>query len=179
MDLVRDADDHLRRLVDAAGEGDDVAVRELVRLTQPVIWGLCNLLGSYGDEDDLTQETYLRALRSLHTFRGEGTVISWLSSIARRVCADDVRHRIRQRRLLGALTPLSDDQVVAAPGNPTHELLESLDPDRREAFVLTQVADLSYEEAAELLGCPIGTIRSRVARARVELATRVRAAEAS
>lgn len=171
--------DHLRRLVDAAREGDDVAVRELVRLTQPVIWGLCNVLGSAGEEDDLVQETYLRALRSLSTYRGDGPVLGWLSSIARRVCADHVRHRVRQRRLIAAVAPTPDDCVLSAPGDTTHELLDSLAPDRREAFLLTQVAGVSYEEAAVLLDCPIGTIRSRVARARAELLTRVRAAEAS
>ena len=49
------------------------------------------------------------------------------------------------------------------------ELLLRLDPDRREAFALTQLAGLSYEEAAAVVGCPIGTIRSRVARARADL----------
>ena len=51
-------DDHLRPLVDAAREGDNVAVRELVRCTQPAIWRLCNVLGSPGEEDDLVQDTY-------------------------------------------------------------------------------------------------------------------------
>lgn len=175
---MSEASDHLQRLVGAAREGDDVAVRELVRLTQPVIWGLCNLLGSPGEEDDLVQDTYLRALRSLSTYRGEGSVIGWLSAIARRVCADHVRFRVRQRRLLGALAPVGDDQLVEAPGNATRELLHSLDPDRREAFLLTQVAGLSYEEAAVVLDCPIGTIRSRVARARADLVVEVRAADA-
>lgn len=176
---VRNADDHLRRLVEAAGDGDDVAVRELVRLTQPIVWGLCNLLGSPGEADDLTQDTYLRALRALSTYRGDGSVVSWLSSIARRVCADHVRRRIRQRRLFVALAPAADDQFVGEPDSATMQLLDGLDRDRREAFVLTQVAGVSYEDAAELLGCPIGTIRSRVARARADLLGVVRAAEAS
>jgi RNA polymerase sigma-70 factor (ECF subfamily) len=58
-------------------------------------------------------------------------------------------------------------------------LLDMIDPDRREAFVLTQVAGLSYDEAAVVLDCPVGTIRSRVARARADLVAEVRAAEAS
>ena len=58
-------------------------------------------------------------------------------------------------------------------------LLDAIDPDRREAFVLTQVAGLSYDEAAIVLDCPVGTIRSRVARARAHLVAEVRAAEAS
>ncbi len=172
-------DDHLRPLVDAAREGDNVAVRELVRLTQPVIWRLCNVLGSPGEEDDLVQDTYLRAFRSLSTFRGDAPITAWLLSIARRVCADHVRLRVRDRRVMGALTDAAEDQWVPAPGNPTSALLDAIDPDRREAFVLTQVAGLSYDEAALVLDCPIGTIRSRVARARADLVAEVHAAEAS
>jgi RNA polymerase sigma-70 factor (ECF subfamily) len=172
-------DDHMRALVDAAREGDDVAVRELVRRTQPAIWRLCNVLGSPGEEDDLVQDTYLRAFRSLPTYRGEAPITAWLLSIARRVCADHVRQRVRERRLVGVLAKGADDEWVAAPGNPTMGLLDAIDPDRREAFVLTQVAGLSYDEAAVVLDCPVGTIRSRVARARADLVTEVRSAEAS
>jgi RNA polymerase sigma-70 factor, ECF subfamily len=171
--------EQLRRLVDAAREGDDVAVQELIRRTQPVIWRLCSALGSDGETEDLVQDTYLRALRSLSTYRADGPVIAWLSSIARRVCADHVRGRVRQRRMVGALTRGVDDRMTCAPGNPTGDLLNSIDPDRREAFLLTQVAGLSYEEAALVLDCPIGTIRSRVARGRADLLATVRAAEAS
>ena len=169
----------LRHLVDAAREGDDVAVRQLVRCTQPIIWRLCRALGSEVDADDLVQDTYLRALGSLSSYRGDGPVIAWLSSIARRVCADHVRGQVRRRRVIDALTRGADDRWVAPPGNPTRELLHSIDPDRRDAFLLTQVAGLSYDEAALLLDCPIGTIRSRVARARADLVAEVQAAEAS
>ena len=62
---MSDLDQRLRRYVAAAIEGDDVAIRELVRATQPVIWRMCSALGSSGEEDDLVQETYIRVLRSL------------------------------------------------------------------------------------------------------------------
>jgi len=171
-------DPRLGAYIDAAREGDDVAVRELVRRTQPAIWRLCNVLGSPGEEDDLVQETYLRAFRSLSTYRGDAPIHTWLLSIARRVCADHVRSRVRQRRLLGVLADAAEDEWTPAPGNPTWELLAAIEPDRREAFVLTQVAGLSYDEAAIVLDCPVGTIRSRVSRARAELAEEVIASEA-
>src|SRR3954451_1804845 len=171
-------DVQLRAYVDAAREGDNVAVRELVRRTQPAIWRLCNVLGSPGEEDDLVQETYLRAFRSLSTYRGEAPIHAWLLSIARRVCADHVRGRVRQRRLLSSLADSLEDEWTPAPGNPTWALLGAIDPDRREAFVLTQLVGLPYEEAALVLDCPVGTIRSRVSRARAELADEVLAAEA-
>lgn len=173
-------DDQLRALVDSAREGDDVAVRELVRRTQPAVWRLCTVLGSPGEADDLVQDTYLRAFRSLAAYRGEAPITAWLLSIARRVCADHVRACVRERRLVGVLTQaLAGDAVAVGPGNPTLDLLEAIDPDRREAFVLTQMAGLSYHEAAVVLDCPVGTIRSRVARARADLVGEVRSAEAS
>ena len=168
----------LRAYVDAAREGDDVAVRELVRSTQPAIWRVCNVLGTPGEEDDLVQETYLRAFRALSTYRGDAPITAWLLSITRRVCADHVRGRVRQRRVLNALTDTAQDEWVPSSGNPTWSLLDAIDPDRREAFVLTQVAGLSYDEAAIVLDCPVGTIRSRVSRARAELAEEVLAADA-
>jgi RNA polymerase sigma-70 factor (ECF subfamily) len=96
----------------------------------------------------------------------------WLLSIARRACADHVRRRQRQRRLVDRLTveaACRGDAVDAGDVSETVDLLGRLDPDRREAFALTQLAGLSYVEAATIVGCPIGTIRSRVARARDDL----------
>ena len=164
-------DDPLRRCAAAAAEGDNGAVAELVRRTEQAVWQLCAVLGSAGETEDLVQETYLRALRSLPRFRGEAPVRVWLLSIARHTCADHVRRRQRQRRLLDRLTIEAGcaGDVVDAPVVPSTELLLQLDPDRREAFALTQLAGLSYEEAAGVVGCPIGTIRSRVARARADL----------
>ncbi|MFN8023817.1 MAG: sigma-70 family RNA polymerase sigma factor [Acidimicrobiales bacterium] len=176
--------DELRALLDAAREGDDHAVRELVRRTQPAVWRLCSALGSAGEEDDLVQETYLRAFRSLDSFRGDAPVQAWILSIGRHVCADHVRRRTRQRRLVDRITRVQprdlDDGLApsAALGGGIDEFVRALGPERQEAFVLTQVVGLSYEEAADVVGCPIGTIRSRVARARLDLLDALRAAEA-
>jgi len=174
------AHDDLRPLLDAAREGDDHAVRELVRRTQPAVWRLCTALGSPGEEDDLVQETYLRAFRSLPSYRGDAPVQAWLLSIGRHVCADHVRRRTRQRRLIDKITRTRtvEQPPVAGHEDAVHQFVEALSPDRREAFVLTQIVGLSYDEAAEVVGCPIGTIRSRVARARVDLIDALRNADA-
>jgi RNA polymerase sigma-70 factor, ECF subfamily len=169
--------DPLRALADAAREGDDQAVAELVRRTQPDVWRLCVALGSVGEEQDLVQETYLRALRSLPSYRGDAPVRAWLLSIARNVCADHVRRRTRQRRLIDRARPHPSD-AVSPPHAPIDDLLDTLSVDRREAFVLTQLLGLSYEEAAVALDCPIGTVRSRVARARADLLAEVRRIQA-
>jgi RNA polymerase sigma-70 factor, ECF subfamily len=165
-------DDPLWRFAAAAAEGDNVAVAELVRRTEAAVWQVCAVLGSDGEIEDLVQETYLRALRSLPQFRGDAPVRLWLLSIARRTCADHVRRRQRHRRLLERLTieaASHGDTVAGVDLSATADLLHRLGPDRREAFALTQLAGLSYEEAAAVVGCPIGTIRSRVARARDDL----------
>ncbi len=169
--------DGLRPLLDAAREGDDVAVRELVRRTQPVVWRLCEALGSAGEVDDLVQETYLRALSAFDAYRADAPVQPWLLSIARRVCADHVRRRVRQRKLVDRI---SRSTVPSEPPllEGLTDLLGVLAHDRREAFVMTQVVGLSYVDAAAVVGCPIGTIRSRVARARSDLLMALRASEA-
>jgi RNA polymerase sigma-70 factor (ECF subfamily) len=175
-------DDPLRRCAAAAAEGDDGAVAELVRQTEQAVWQLCAILGSDGETEDLVQETYLRALRALPRFRGDAPVRVWLLSIARRTCADHVRRRQRQRRLLDRLTieaGSADMVVVDGTAAPSLDLLVRLDPDRREAFALTQLVGLSYDEAAGVVGCPIGTIRSRVARARADLRAMLDAAAAA
>jgi RNA polymerase sigma-70 factor (ECF subfamily) len=163
------AADPLKAYVAAAREGDDVALACLVRATQPAVWRLCTALGSAGVEEDLVQETYLRAVTSLASFRGETPVQVWLLSIARRVCADDVRRRQRTRRLMDRLQRYAHDDA-AIDHESIDDLLDGLDPDRREAFVLTQVLGLSYLEASQVMACPVGTVRSRVARARADLA---------
>jgi RNA polymerase sigma-70 factor (ECF subfamily) len=174
-------DDPLRHLVEAAVEGDDIAVAELVRRTQASVDRICTLLGSGDDVDDLVQDTYVRALRSLSGYRAEAPVETWLLSIARRVCADQVRRAQRERRLLDRLRRHPAPAVAEGPAtnHPDTLLIDSLDVDRREAFVLTQLAGLSYEEAAAVAGCPVGTIRSRVARARADLQRAMRRADAS
>lgn len=162
-------DDQLRHFLAAAAEGDNRALGELVRETQPMVWRVCTALGSPGEEGDLVQETYLRAMRSLRTYRGEAPVLAWLLAVARNVCADDVRRRQRRRRLMDRLT--SEAREHHAPAHQmVGDLVDQLDDDRREAFVLTQYVGLSYEEAAAVLGCPVGTVRSRVSRARGDLA---------
>jgi RNA polymerase sigma-70 factor (ECF subfamily) len=156
----------------AAAGGDRVAVAAFVRRTQPEVWRVCARLGSRADADDLTQEVYLRALPALARFRGDASARTWLLQITRHVCADHVRRATRARALLDRLVQRTD--VVAEVPARTGEIelddaIGDLDPDRRAAFVLTQVAGLSYAEAAEVCEVPVGTIRSRVARARADL----------
>ena len=170
--------DRLTRLLLDAQQGDRVALEQFVVETHRDVLDMCRYLGDRDNADDLAQETYQRAVASLHRFRATGPAKHWLLTIARRTCADATRRRSRRRRtqqrVLGMTT---DDTLIVRP--ITHrpeidELLALLDDGRRAAFVLTQVNGFRYDEAAELLDVPIGTIRSRVARAREQLLDAVR-----
>ena len=100
---VAPAMDELTRLALAGAAGDRVALDQFVRATQADVWRLCAHLGDRDRADDLTQETYLRAFRSLPSFRAESGARTWLLSIARRVVADALRTATRRRRLLSTV----------------------------------------------------------------------------
>jgi len=166
--------DELTELAIAARTGDVAAVTAFVAATQADVWRLCAHLVGYRHADDLTQDTYLRAFTALPRFAGRSSVRTWLLSIARRVAADHHRAAARRPRTT------ADDWRAAVERNQPRvpgiadtvilrDLVWNLPYDRREAFVLTQIIGLSYTEAAAACQCPVGTIRSRVARAREEL----------
>ena len=163
--------DQVTRWALAAADGDPVAEAAFVRHTQAELWRLVAALVDRGAADDLVQETYLRAFRALGGFEGRSSARTWLFGIARRVCADHLRVTTRRRRLDALLSLQRTPTVVPDPSGAvgTAELLRGLSPERRAALVLTQVIGLSYEEAAAVERVPIGTIRSRVARARADL----------
>jgi RNA polymerase sigma-70 factor (ECF subfamily) len=167
--------DELERVAADAAAGDPLAAAAFVRATQSDVWRLCAALGDPQAADDLTQETFLRAFGALHRFEGRSSVRTWLFGIARHVCADALRTRRRRRLTLVRDAVDLEAAGPAGPADPVGEgavvgdLLARLDTDRREAFVLTQLLGLSYADAAEVAGCPVGTIRSRVARARADL----------
>jgi RNA polymerase sigma-70 factor (ECF subfamily) len=165
----------------AAGAGDTAAQAGFVRATQAEVWRFTAALVDPGAADDLTQETFLRAFKALGSFEGRSSVRTWLLGIARRTCADHLRSVVRRRRLDARLAAQAwTDVPVPDPAQrlTTADLLSRLSDERRTAFVLTQVLGLSYAEAAQVEDVPVGTIRSRVARARDELVTAVARAQA-
>jgi RNA polymerase sigma-70 factor (ECF subfamily) len=173
----------LTRLLLAARGGDQLALAAAIRSSQAEVWRLALHLVGAAEADDVTQDTYVRAWRALPRFRGDSSGRTWLLAIARRACADAVRRNMRRRRLDRRLhTEVAGDSgalsVDPAVVHGLAELLDVLGSDRREAFVLTQVVGCSYAEAAAVCGVPVGTIRSRVARARADLVEAVRAADA-
>ena len=172
--------DEPSRLAQRARGGDRRALEEFVRRSSDEVWRLCAALVDERAADDLTQETFLRALRALRRFRGDSSARTWLLAIARRTCVDELRSRTRRRRRDMRLSREAP-QLALVPDVAgqvgVRDLLGQLSPERREAFALTQLLRLSYAEAARVCGCPAGTIRSRVARARRDLVSALADAE--
>src|SRR5690606_39753747 len=176
---MAEADEEITGWALAAKAGDTAAAARFVRATQPQVRRMLACLASPLEADDLTQETYLRAMRALPRFAARSSARTWLYAIARRVAADHLRAvAARPKR-----AEVADWQAAAEAGGQSvrfddyvvlRQLLERLSPERRLAFVVTQVLGLSYAEAAEVCDCPIGTVRSRVARARDDLVAALR-----
>lgn len=160
----------------AARAGDRAAATAFIQATQQQVHRFLAHLVHYREAEDLTQETYLRAMRALPRFAARSTARTWLYAIARRVAADHLRAANVRPRLAGvadwqAAADAAGDRVAGPVEERValRDLLDRLAPDRRLAFVATQVLGLTYAEAAEVCDCPIGTVRSRVARARADL----------
>ena len=158
----------------AAAGGDRGALQRFVRATQAEVWRFCAHLGESESADDLTQDVYLRAVRSLPRFRGDASARTWLLAIARRTVADHIRAQQRHRARLAA-TPFPTISPPVDGPVALRAVVAGLPHDRREAFVLTQLLGLSYAETAAVCRCPIGTVRSRVARARADLVAAISA----
>lgn len=168
-----DVRDEVTELALAAGRGDRAALSQFIRRTQDDVWRFLARSASSQAADDLTQETYLRMLSALPRFEGRSSARSWLLSIARHVAIDRIRYDAARPRA-HALDDLDTSRGTLHATDHTdvlsvQETLDTLDPDRRVALVLTAMLGFTYAEAAEICGCPVGTIRSRVARARADL----------
>lgn len=175
-----ESDARITELALAAGKGDRRAIELFVKETQHDVWRFIAHRADQSRADDLTQETYLRSLDSLRRFEGRSSARTWLLSIARRVCVDDVRTAMARPRIAhsvdweAAADRRRGADVSAMEFVEVKLMLAALSEDRREALILTQVLGMSYAEAATVCGCPIGTVRSRVARAREDLITAAR-----
>lgn len=170
-------DARVTELALAAGAGDRRALTEFIRATQGDVWRLLAHLGGRDIADDLTQETYLRVMSALPRFAARSSARTWLLSLARRVWVDNIRHDMARPRKsateyedVAATSPdASANSASWSEWIDTRTLIDALPAERREALILTQVLGYTYEEAARISGCRVGTIRSRVARARKDL----------
>jgi DNA-directed RNA polymerase specialized sigma24 family protein len=152
----------------AAVAGDLAAFEDLVRAYQVPVWRfLRHLLGDPELAEDVAQEAFLRLFQRLPSYRFESRLSTWVLQVARNAGIDAIRARDRRARHLRRLGPAA----TAAPGEPGlgHELtsaLATLSPKRREVLLLIEVLGFSHREVAEVLGIPVGTVKSRAFEAR-------------
>lgn len=168
---------------------DMTAFDSLMLRYQDRVFGFCyRLLGNYEDALELAQEVFLTCFRKLHMFAGRSKFSTWLYRLAVNHCKNFWQHRRRS----ASAHSVSLDQNVMEPGlpplqipapqlNPREQIareeileliqqrLQLLTPEHRQVLVLRYAEELSYEEIAEILGCPVGTVKSRINRAREEL----------
>jgi RNA polymerase sigma-70 factor (ECF subfamily) len=158
---VRDPDP---RTLARARQGDLDAFEDLVRAYQADVWRFAyHFTRDRSMADDVTQDAFLRAFRFLKSFRGDSKFTSWLFRIARN-CAMDA---LRQRTGLAAKEP----PPPLGPPDPQARLeietaLAAVSAEHREPFLLIEVFGLSYQEAADVLNVRVGTVKSRMHRAR-------------
>jgi RNA polymerase sigma-70 factor (ECF subfamily) len=167
--------------------GEEAACAELVEEHQRLVFQLAlNLLGDAQEALDLSQEVFLRVFRTLPTFRGQSTLRTWIY----RITVNQAKNRLRwwRRRRRGQQVSLDDhirehgelparsngaspDRVLRQKelGERLRQALESLPFDQKTAIVLREIDGLSYEEIAFSLGVAVGTVKSRLARARESL----------
>jgi RNA polymerase sigma-70 factor (ECF subfamily) len=164
--------------VTASPDTREAAFHQLVDRYHRRVFAIClHTLRSASDAEDATQETFLKLARHAETFRGDAKLSTWLYRVARNVCTDHVRHDARRPS-----TPVADPATLdTAPSEAdrtagTDEALTvgaalaELDPMSRQALVLVAVEGLSYQEAGAVLDLAVGTVKSRVSRARARLA---------
>lgn len=173
-----------QHLIDQCLAGRTEAFGELVERYQDRLYGtLVHILGSAHDARDVAQDAFVLAFQRLESFRRESAFYSWLFRIAYNAA---VSHHRRRRRTTTSLDTRrnttgdepTDERADANPSQPiesqerqaqVRQALAELAEDYRTAILLRERDDLTYEEIAQIMDCPVGTVRSRIHRARMEL----------
>jgi len=174
-------------LIERCLRGDQVAWESIVRLHWRKVFNVAyKFVGKHDEAEDLTQDIFLKVFKSLETFDRRANFQTWLISVSRNLCIDHYRSVRKERETIdrgvdpGQLTPASSD---AGP----HAVLEQRDrvvllceamqglPDTlRTAVLLRDIQELTYQEIADRLALPEGTVKSRINRGRTELARQIR-----
>lgn len=180
------------RLIERCREGDTAAFDEIVRQQQQRIYNLCHwMLHDPEEAADAAQDTFVRAYRSLDHFRGDAAFSTWLHRIAVNVCLDAARRRKRTAVPFSTLDSEEESTREQEPTDSSHSPAEMADrQERRHAInaaltilsenhrtvlVLLDIQGHSYEEVAAILNLPLGTVKSRLNRARLALREKLEA----
>ncbi len=163
-------------LLKKAQKGDIAAFEELVSSNQSHIYNLCyRMTHNAQDAEDMAQEALLKAWRNLNRFNAKSSFSTWLHRIAVNTCLDKLRKKkaktvsIQEMGETGQL--ITDERSMhiqerSADRQQLKEALKALPPKHRAIIILRDVQGYSYEEISDILKCPMGTVRSRLARAR-------------
>ncbi len=154
--------------------GDEAGLRAFVERFQGAVFGLCyRLLGHRQDAEDVVQETFLRAVRNLHRWDSQRPLRPWLLTIAANRCRTLLEKRRRLPRTTGSGTTPDRREWPDTREELAEELQKALNTLREEyrtCFVLFYLNGLSCAEVAQTMGCPEGTVKTWLHRARAELA---------
>jgi RNA polymerase sigma-70 factor (ECF subfamily) len=166
-------------LVERARTGDHAAFDEIVDRHERRVFAVAlRICRHHEDARDVTQEVFITALRSMAGFRGDAQLTTWLHRVTVNAALDFVRKR--QRREASTVEELGDHPssdpgpeaaaIESVRAREVHRALGTLAADQRAVIVLCDLEGLDYAEAAESLGVPVGTVKSRLHRARMQLA---------
>ncbi len=164
-------DEYMKKLT----SGDEKAFERFVKENQNRVYAVClNMMKNPHDAQDAAQEAFIKAYRSLRSFKGESKVETWLTRIAVNTCLDALRSRRETENIDDRLDLASEDTPEtelekSRLRQEVRKALAALPPDMRSVVVLRDVEGYSYEEVAEMLRLNIGTVRSRLSRAREKL----------
>jgi RNA polymerase sigma-70 factor (ECF subfamily) len=167
--------------------GDQVAWEQIVRQHRRKVFNLAyKFVGRHDEAEDLTQDIFLKIFKALHTFDRRANFQTWLISISRNLCIDHYRSVRKERETMAREVDASELKPVSREQSP-HSYVEQQDlrqlirrglaelPETlREAVVLRDLKEFSYQEIADKLGLPEGTVKSRINRGRLELGRQLR-----
>src|SRR6185295_13088074 len=174
-------------LIERCLSGDQVAWEQIVRQHWRKVFNLAyKFVGRHDEAEDLTQEIFLKIFKALHTFDRRANFQTWLISISRNLCIDHYRSVRKERETMARDVDASELSPVSRERGPHSQLeqtdlrnlirqaLSALPPALKQAVVLRDLQEFSYQEIAESLGLPEGTVKSRINRGRFELARQLR-----
>ncbi len=166
-------------LVDRCLNGQESAFAELFRRYQGMVYGLCmRMLGQREEAEDATQETFVRVCRNLHQWDPQRAFEPWLMTIAGNRCRTRLASRKRRPNSVSLDHPIADQSYLESEAKYLAEevatVVGTLKSELREAFLLCYRDGLAYQEIADRLDVPLGTVKTWVHRARKELVDRLR-----
>ena len=178
-------------LIERCLAGDQTAWEQIVRQHWRKVFNLAyKFVGRHDEAEDLTQDIFLKIFKALHTFDRRANFQTWLISISRNLCIDHYRSVRKERETMARDVDASQLRPVSRERSPYGELeqidlrkrirlaLAELQPTLREAVVLRDLQEFSYQEIADKLRLPEGTVKSRINRGRLELARQLRRLQA-